>query len=293
MEDNCINYMHFGSALQYRDSTIWNHLRGVHNKKDALSIIRSGKLANWDFAELIRSYGPERSQRLDIEEFRRELDDSAIYRPQFSSLKCRGFSHRVAADIEFSEKFASYISVRIALLACKDLFYPPRVKAYLRRANRNHYFSGGFPSIAFSLGTKLGDEWYVFVLQSDLAFHTPAYVRGHFGGWARILLSAIINKARNDAKAIYLCRAGDALRTCHPSFPIPQQVPASLEAIYDRTARLFGMQLMKLQKPINIQLYPSQKPMLADSFYKLEVSTLTNFDAEVFRGGTDERCKSD
>jgi hypothetical protein len=227
VQDDCINYMHFGSALQYRGSMPWQQLQGIRCKSDLLSTIRTDDTAKKDLMELVRSYGPSRSKRLDIERFQFEMGRSLIYQRQFKALGCRGFSYRVKDDIEFPG-LAKRITLRLALLASKELFYPPRVRRYLLRVNNNHYFNGGFPSIAFALGTKLRDDWFVFVLQSDLAFRTPSYVRGHFRGWTRILLSTVLERARNQAKAIYICRASDALRTCHPAFPKPQQVTIQL-----------------------------------------------------------------
>jgi hypothetical protein len=293
MQDDCINYMHFGSALQHRESMPWRELQGVRRKSDVLSTIRAENNVNTDLVELVRSYGPSRSQRLDTERFQLDMSRSLIYQAQFKALGCRGFSYRVADDIEFPDPFAKHITLRLALLTSKDLFYPPRVRTYLRRVNNNHYFSGGFPSIGFAFGTKLGHEWFVFVLQSDLAVRTPSYVKSHFRGWARILFSTIMRKARNQAKAIYICRASDALKTCHPLFPKPQQVPYSWQVTYDGTADFFGMQLVRLQKPVNMQLYPRQKPILVEHFYKLDVKALGKSDLLFSRGGKNERCKSD
>ena len=240
-------------------------------KSDLLSTIRAENNGHADLIELVRSYGPSRSQRLDTDRFQLDMARSLIYQSQFKALGCRGFSYRVENDIEFPDPFAEHITLKLALLTSKDLFYPPRVRTYLRRVNNNHYFSGGFPSIAFAIGTQLRDEWFVFALQSDLAVRTPSYVRSHFRGWERVLFSTIVRKARNQARAVYLCRASDALRTCHPSFPIPQQVPSSWRFTYDGTADFFGMQLVRLQKPVNMQLYPSQRPIVAEYFYKLDV----------------------
>jgi hypothetical protein len=271
MQSDLINYLHFGSALRDRESTNWGHLAGVKHKTEVLTTIRAHDTANADLIELVRSYGPCRSRKVDVDRLKLEINKSISYQIQFRALGCRGFSYRVEGDIRFSMPLAKRISLRHALLTGEELFYPPRIKAYLRRVCNNHYYSGGFPSIGFALGTKLRDEWFVFILQSDLAFHSPSYVRDHFRGWARVLLSSVIEKARHRAKAIYISRAVDALRTCHPCFPTPQRVPASWEVTYDATADFFGMELVRLKRPIDMQLYSRQKPVLVEHFYRLKI----------------------
>src|SRR5260370_17632451 len=293
MQDDCINYMHFGGALQHHDSMPWRHLRGVRRKSEVLSTIRADNTANTDLIALVRSYGPSRCKRFDIERFQFELGRTLIYQTQFKTLGCLGFSYCVKDDIEFPDPFAKHITLRLALFASKDLLYPPRVKTYLQRVTNNHYFSGGFPSIAFALGTKLRDDWFVFVLQSDLAIGTPSYVRDHFRGWAKVLFSTVLEKARNQAKAIYVCRANDALRTCHPSFPRPEQVPSSWQVSYDATAAFFWMQLVHLLSPLSMQLYPRQKPVLVQRFFKWNMECLGKSNPRSSSGENDERDKSD
>jgi hypothetical protein len=285
MHDDSVNYLHFGSALQNRESVRWELLQGLRQKTDVVTTIGHDNAAQTDLIKLIRSYGRTRSRMFDVGRFQQEMGRSLIYQSKFKALCCRGFSYRVENDIEFPEPFAKHITLRLALVTSEELFYPPRVKSYLRRVNNNHYFSRGFPSIAFALGTVRGDDWFIYVLQSDLAIRSPSYVRGHFRGWARVLLSTILEKARGRAKAIHICRASDALRTCHPSFSRPREVPSSWQCTYDATAAFWRMQLVCVQA-LNIQLYPQQKPILARRFYRLNSESFGESTSQLAPGAS-------
>jgi len=124
MQDDCINYMHFGGALQHHDSMPWRHLRGVRRKSEVLSTIRADNTANTDLIALVRSYGPSRCKRFDIERFQFELGRTLIYQTQFKTLGCRGFSYCVKDDIEFPDPFAKHITLRLVLPASRENVSP-------------------------------------------------------------------------------------------------------------------------------------------------------------------------
>lgn len=273
METRYVNYLHFGAALVDQRSIDWWGLSGIRDKKEILDAIERHKLTEPGLREILRGYGRLRSKKVDVDKFISEINQSLLHQSQFRAMRCRGFSYRVQEKIRFAIPLAKRITLRHALVAGGDLFYPPRLKAYLRRVSNNHCFSGGFPSIAFALGAKSRDGWFVFVLQSDLVFCTPSYVRDHFRGWARVLFLSVVERARAETTAVYLCRAVDALRTCHPVLPVPKGVPSSWESIYDSTAFFFGMELVRLDRPVNIQLYPRRNPVHVTDFYKLSLGS--------------------
>jgi hypothetical protein len=268
-----LNFLHFGNALLEWDCASLPYEHGEHLKRDLLNVMLGQGIANSDAVALIKAYGRARSQKLDIHRFFSDVQKSLLWRDKFRALDCRGFSYRIEDRITFSSRLAKRITLRMALMSGDTLFYPPRVRQYLRRVKNNHHFTGGYPSIAFALGTKTKHAWFVFALQSDLAFASPSCVRDHFRGWRKVFFDRIINLARHHTSALYLCRAADAVRACHPRFSTPSSVPASWEVIYDGTAKFFRMELMCLGRPVNIQLYPRLRPVFARQFYGLTLDS--------------------
>lgn len=268
-----VNYLHYGNALDRCADLERIPEQGIHAKQPLLLKLASGSA---ETRELIQAYGAKRSKRIDAGRFRLDLGRSLVHRRFFASLGCRGFSYRVEDEIEFCEPLRECINLRVALMPGEELFYPQRVKRYLRRVNSNHYFCDGYPSIAFALGTKTPRAWFIFVMQSDLALRGPSYIREHFRGWRKVLFANIVRMARGHAATIYLCRSEDVLRACHSSFRPPQRVPGSWEAIYNRTAGDFCMQLVEIPERVNIQLFPDQPEMVVDNFYQLPVGGATS-----------------
>ena len=268
-----LNFLHFGNALLECDRASLPYEHGQHLKRDLGNIMPGQAFADSDAFAVIKAYGRARSQKLDIKRFFSDVQKSLLWRDKFRALDCRGFSYRIEDGITFSSRLARNITLRMALMSGGDLFYPPRIRQYLRRVKNNHHFTGGYPSIAFALGTKTEHAWFVFTLQSDLAFASPSYVRDHFRGWRKVFFDRIITLARHHTGALYLCRALDAVRTCHPRFSVPSSVPPSWKVIYDGTATFFGMELISLRKPVNIQLYPRQRPVFTRHFYRLALDS--------------------
>ena len=264
-----VNYLHLGNVLGQPAAMSALPLDGVHSKLQVLGKLRGLCGEARELAGLMQAYGPKHSKRIDIGQFRLDIARSLAHRRFFSSLGCRGFSYRVEDEIDFCEPLRKRITLRVALMPGEQLFYPPRVKRYLRRVNSNHYFSGGFPSIAFALGIKRPDAWFVFVMQSDVALRSPSYIREHFRGWRKVLFANIVRLAHGNASMLYLCRAEDVLRACHSGFSPPRTVPTAWHAIYDQTAGDFHMQIAQLSDNVDVQLFPRQPRIFADSFHAL------------------------
>jgi hypothetical protein len=192
----------------------------------------------------------------------------------------RGFSY--ALDTEMpgydrafspSSKIQARIDLRVALMPGESLAYPPRVMAWLCQVPfaENHYFRASLPSIAFAFGLKTPKAWYVFVMQSDLASGGPSYVREHFRGWRKILFANIVSLAAGQVERLYLCQAADVERTR----VLPCRNAAGFSPlwadVYDKTAREWGMPLVPVAAPVNVQVLRRRTPVYAERFHELRL----------------------
>lgn len=263
-----VNYLHFANAL---DGDIPGVLpeHGAYSKRDLLKRLAA---CEDSLLVLVRGYGAKHSKKIDIHQFRLDLSRTLAHRRFFRSLGCRGFSYKLDDDIDFPEPLKESATLRVALMPDELLFYPSRVKRYLRRVNNNHYFCDGYPSIAFALGVRASDAWFVFVMQSDLALRNPSYIRDHFRGWRKVLFANILRLAAGKATTVYLCRSEDVLRACNKDFPAPREVPIAWSKIYDETASFFGMKPVRLRERVDAQVFPGQPAVTTDCFYALSIT---------------------
>ena len=235
------------------DKADWDGLDG----SEVVDYLRPGKLINC-FPELFA--------------------ESHELHKRFRGIGCRGFSYQMDSEMKHynhqhcpSYRLRSVINLRIALLAGCDLFYPPRVNHYLRGVllTPTHYIQDGMPAVAFSLGMKTEAGWFVFVMQSDIASQGPSYVRDYFRGWRKVLFANVAGYAHSKTSALYLCRSEDVARACYPGSRRRKQISDTWQSIYDGTAQQFGMPLVRLPMPVNIQLYRSKPPIWTEYFYEL------------------------
>jgi|ERR1022692_1587999 hypothetical protein len=201
------------------------------------------------------------------------------WREAFQSVGCRGFSYEL--DFEMKRYNRQYIrpcqldkriDLRLAMVPGEDVFYPPRVLRYLKESDHsaNHYLSdNGLPSIAFCLGQKRQGEWFVFIMQSDLASAGPAYVRDYFRGWRKVLFANIAARARQSGAALYICPAEHVARACYPGSKELGQAPDHWKIIYAQTASEWNMPLVAIPHQINVRIYRSKPPVYCQSFYKM------------------------
>lgn len=272
------NYLHYGNALEHWQFCGFAGRHGLHSKRALIEELGRCGGDSGHLAQIIRGYGPLRARTVDVDQLRADFAATVSLRARFRALDCRGFSYRIDREITLTGPHSRValplrreINLRLALMSGGDLFYPARVRQYLRRFTLSHYSRNGFPAIAFALAIQQPGALYVLTLQSDLASGTPARIREHFRGWRKVLFANVLGTA-GDTEALYLCTAQDALRTCHPDCRAPSSVPPVWECVYDRTAAEFGMQLVHLNKALNIQLYRRQKAVYASSFYELRMT---------------------
>jgi hypothetical protein len=273
-----LNYLHYGKTLD-----IWSEFllkEGVLlNDGSQIKRLRSSTPPRSELRRIITNYLRlhKGCTLVDIEQV---LEKSIKRRKLFHTLGCRGFSYALdvgmrgynrqqTAPYHLSDK----IDLRIALMSHKQLFYPSCVRRNISRMpwTANHYFRGKAPSIAFCLGKKTNEAWYVLVMQSDLANRRQSCLDEHFRGWRKILFANIIAQAQGRVEALYLIRAEDVLQVCYPGTKEIGHVPKRWMSIYDGTAEQWGMPLVELKKPIDIQIHHHQKPIYARHFYKLSL----------------------
>ncbi len=215
--------------------------------------------------------------------FRRELLETVKARKFFQRLRCRGFSYSVWHNASLNdEHLREDIDIRLALVPEHDLFYPSRLRRYLRRGNGNHVRSGAFESIAFALAAVTDRRCDILIMQSDLVRRRPSYVREHFRGWRKVLFLLVASIVREHADTICMFRASDVARACDPRFiPTSMQI-AAWRSIYERTAADFGLALTRLENPADLQIYRGMAPVPARLGYVGSIrETLRQYGGEV------------
>jgi len=271
MELTRLNYLNFGDSLEaFQTLELWQS--GFCLKRNLIEDLRTAGNPSPFLIEVLRSYGGGRTKRIDLQALHQDILASFKFRQQFSELGSRGFSYTLQESIELcGDQLRDDINLRLALMPDETLFYPPRIKRYLRRGYSNHYRANGFSSIAFALGKITDKACYVLIMQSDLAFRSPAYIRDHFRGWRKVFFGIITNIANCRCGTIYLPFAHDVMKCCHPGFRRPTTTPKSWCMIYDRTAEDFRLTPVRLRKPINIQVYRELDSVLVRDFFKLDL----------------------
>jgi hypothetical protein len=106
------------------------------------------------------------------------------------------------------------------------------------------------------------------VLQSDVARHSHAAVRGLVRGWRKVLMAHLISLAAREDAHIHLVRSVDVQRACHPRY-VPARLPELWHEVYEGTAAFFGMRLVRSAVPLNVQIMRGLPRVFTDSFYGL------------------------
>lgn len=281
-----VNYLHMGKTLdllsefQCKEKPGWQN--GTTPRQSGPRPTGSSELTR-----LIRSYIGYHKKVNPIE-LLKGLRESAEWRERFQALGCRGFSYVVDFEMRSYDsqqprqyQLAPFINLRLALLPNEHLFYPNRVAKYFRHVVRpaNHYIRQKMPSIAICFGMKTDKAWYVFVMQSDLASKGISCVREHFRGWRNILFANVVAQAIGKVSTLYLCRARDIERACYPGTKELGCVPERWKSIYDHTAKQWGMRLVKVAEPVQMQIYRGQKPVCTKCFYELSLAAWADLAA--------------
>lgn len=135
---------------------------------------------------------------------------------------------------------------------------------------RFHCGKRGLRPIAFALGRKVEDEWYILQLQSDIAFNCGSAIGNHFRGWSRVLLDSLHRKSVEMGCKLLVCPSEQVIRAVAPPSLRPRSVPASWKQIYDLSAQAIGMKERIIQKDVDLQLHPGLEQVLCRQFYSFE-----------------------
>ena len=170
MQSTRVNYVSYGDSIEaFYKMEPWGN--GFRLKSELIVNLQMGRKPSRFLFDVIKSYAGGRAKRINMQELRQDFQESVQFRQDFSALGCRGFSYSVHKSIKLAGyRLRKDVNLRIAMMPEETLFYPFRIKRYLRQCKTNHYVSGGFPSIAFALGEIRDGACYIFVMQSDLAY---------------------------------------------------------------------------------------------------------------------------
>lgn len=262
------NYLHYGDALQHLANVDFSTCIGKASRRSLIRSLGGNGRARYYISEVIRGYGNPRERSIDMTTFCSEIRQSQSMRIEFSRLHCRGFSYAFRSGIRLITPLRPSIDLRFAIVPSRGLFYPSRIRKYLRQKRSPHFNYEYLPPIAFALGTETEFGWFIFVIQSDLSSRTPAYIREHFRGWRRILFASILRLSLRRAVSLYLPLASDVLATCR-TFLGPRALPETWKAIYDETAEQFGMSLTTLPRDVDIQTLSHGVPHHVQRAYRL------------------------
>jgi hypothetical protein len=280
-EMKCIcrnNYLHYGEALTALKTIDLSEFQMEEiYKKELLDFFAEKGINNKYLEEIILAFGTKRKRKIRILQLKNEIENSLKFQKEFKNLHCRGFSYYFFDKMQgFPFLLKKEINLRLALMSNDVLFYPPKVKKYLSSITGNHYSMNNYPSIGFALGSIIENDFYIFTIQSDLAFHTPTYVKEHFRGWRKILFYNIIKYAiRKKAENIFVLPADEVYRTCHPKYRKPKKLPYFWKIFYDETSKSFNMKLIRMNKTVNIQIYSRQPKIHTDRFFKLSLKNIS------------------
>jgi len=206
-----------------------------------------------------------------------ELVRNSDAAPIFRSLKYRNFSFTFVEDPAFRIPFPKRVGLRFALLLPKRMQLSTAVNRALRHERCKHVTSCSGRCAAFALGMSRKEHgavvWYLLTLQSDLAFSPRAALRDYLRGWRKVLFGCI--KAYATSRSIDVIRlspAGEVFRAAvFRNRSVPGRIPPVWEAIYDGTAREFGMVRTEIEDPLNIQVLPRRRPCFSKEFFELRL----------------------
>ena len=282
-----VNYLHRGDALDILAS-ILNFESSIVTKRALLASLAE-KCRVWpNLMDIVLAYGGEYTDSLDIASFKSDINQTITVRDYFRSIGCRGFSFEVGQEVEFTWQLRPSIDFSLALYTGKDLYYPPRIRRYLPRVSKSHVSRGRLPAVAFALGRYVQNSLFVLVLQSDLVFQGPSYIREHFRGWRKILFGQIQAHVRPGTRRIFLSQSEDILGTCNPEYKHPVAVPLLWRQIYEGTAAFFEMRLVQLPYRLNVQCLQEIPRRFSSNFYVAQLQP-TRIAKE---GGEHERFQS-
>lgn len=181
-------------------------------------------------------------------------------------------------DPKFRIGFPLRVDLRFAVLLPLYLSLPMSVVRALRHERCRHVLSEQGRCAAFALGTSRIESsvlnWYVFTLQSDLAFSKISSAREYVRGWRKAIFARIVNQAiKQGVNRLFLSPSVEVYRaTVLSRSLVPDSMPEIWQVIYDRTANEFGMKKIFIDEPMNIQTLPRRRPCPSTEFFELSLN---------------------
>jgi hypothetical protein len=289
--DESVNYYHFGNAL----ADLFDFARSFAGRKalgrravDAYLERQHWPASRRDaLLDILTAMAGPRG-RLALPRVEHTLEQGQRWRERFQALGCRGFSFRLSTDARFHScgGLSFENTLKVALLADADLYYPPLVRQALQRLSRTKQHVLG------AIGWMLGQEWQVegrtwwFVtnVQSDLTRHSLSCLRELFRGWQRVLFWLLLGLARRREVAVIAIPPAEALADSSAVGPAGGQRLEAWRPLYDGLASSFAMQLQDRMSPINVQPMQFLPAQPCSTFYVGAVDQLWN------RFGTVPEC---
>lgn len=294
-----VDYLHYGSALE-------DLPRILHRLGDEVKPEKSDFLNKLDMSglcrkraqfrmisDLVRSFGGRGTESLDLKALDSAVMESERWRGVFRSLGCRGFSFRLTSTPQLRNvQIRRGVNIRIGLLVDSRLYYPPKVRDYLRKESCAPLFFHLANGIGWILGTEryVGEEkyWFVLNIQSDLMKTACASLKDIFRRWQRVLVRLVIELARLEgtsklaiatSEAVLMSSvwwSGDRMSNSKIQTPmelsrVPGNTPRCWEKLYDETAEAFSMSRVELPVGIDIQVIRDWPSVYRSEFFVLDI----------------------
>jgi hypothetical protein len=276
-----LNYLHFGDSLE----TLVDLLARTEaeNEADVASLITKLRCPRpglgrgvADATDVLRALTCN-GDRLTFSRIRRDLEMSLQFRQIFRSLSCRGFSFRLREDPHFRNcGFSSEVSLKVALIADRGLYYPPNVRQGLSAAesqNRHITHSIGWLIIIEKM-QESQRWWYVANVQSDLTSAPVSCVRDVFRGWQRVLFLVVIELARQRGVTAIAIPSSSLMAELGNIENVARRRDRAWRGLYDGVANFFAMAPTQQPCLTNVQPVWFTPPAWCSRFYVGDVSTL-------------------
>jgi|ERR1700730_4061577 hypothetical protein len=257
------------AAVQIKSMRVIERVNYLHYK-DLLDRLESCLSLN-DVTDQTQVALAELGITSNIETLREDVCESRRRQNAFRELRVRGFSYLFCLNVGgFTARFTRSVDLRAALFFDRHLFYPNKVRSAMRRLREFHCWKRGLRPIAFALGRRIEDEWYVLQLQSDIAFNCGSAIGNHFRGWSRVLLDCLHRKSTERGRKLLVCPSEQVIRAVAPASLRPRLVPETWRQIYDLSAEAMGMKKLVIETAVDLQLHPRLEQVLCREFYSFE-----------------------
>lgn len=110
-----VNYLHYGDALEYFLKTNFESFTDeMVFLSDLIHFLSKKKQPN-DYVVSILDNNIDKSSRLNVKQFKNDINRTSDLRRYFNALNCRGFSYKLLTDFEFPDRLSGHV----------DLYYIP------------------------------------------------------------------------------------------------------------------------------------------------------------------------